>query len=77
MPTVTVVRSMIGLPIRLPDHKEVIRPFHYVELGRLTKAQCEELTMLQHIGHVQLGQLLDGAPLSRVRLVPTETDNAS
>lgn len=72
MAVVTVVRSRVGQSIRLPDLAKPIRPWHFVELTSLTSTQCDVLRELLEKREVQVSQLVDGAPVSYVRLSPSE-----
>lgn len=67
MALITVVRSLVGRVVELPGDVK-IRPWHFVELDELTPEMKAELKALRDQRVVQLGQVLDGAPLSTVKV---------
>ncbi len=72
MPLVTVVRSLVGTTVELPEGI-FIRPWHFVELGELSDRMRGALRVLMASRVVQIGQLRDGAPLSTVDLSKPDT----
>lgn len=73
MAVITVVRNLTCLPLHLAGVHKPVRPWHFTELQGLTSAQCDELSRLQLLKKVQLSQVVDGAPLTTVKLIPTVT----
>lgn len=64
---VTVVRSMVGAIVELPG-PIFIRPWALVEVRELSDEMRAVLKVLIKSRVVQVGQVLNGAPLSDVRL---------
>lgn len=67
MALVTVVRSLVGTTLELPG-EVFVRPWHFVELTELSEDMRVRLRELQASRVVQLGQVLDGAPLPNVKV---------
>lgn len=67
MALVTVVRSLVGVTLELPGER-FVRPWHFVELTELSEDMRVRLRELQASRVVQLGQVLDGAPLPTVKV---------
>jgi len=67
MSLVTVVRSLVGVTVELPG-PIYIRPWHFVELEELSDPMRIRLRELQASRVIQLGQVLDGSPLSSVKV---------
>lgn len=63
----TIVRSLVGASLELPGAVS-IRPWHYVELDKLTTEQVDVLEVYLQARHVQVSQLVDGHPLSSYNL---------
>ena len=65
MGLVTVVRSNVGETLELPGNL-FVRPWHYVEItGPLTAEMSEFVRVLKKARVIQVGQVLDGSPLSK------------
>jgi len=65
---VTVVRSLVGNELPLPDGR-TIRPWCYVEIrGPLDDAMKACVRRLKDEQQVQIGQVVDGAPISNPNL---------
>ena len=67
MALVTVVRSLVGMALQLPDGV-VVRPWHFVELEELSEDMRMTLRALEATRVVQLAQVLDGTPLPVVKV---------
>lgn len=67
MALVTVVRSLVGVTLELPD-QVYVRPWHFVELETLSDDMRIRLRELQASRVVQLGQVLDGSPMPTVKV---------
>lgn len=67
MALVTVVRSLVGITLTLPD-RVYVRPWHFVELEELSGEMRDVLRALDTARVVQLTQVLDGTPLPIVKV---------
>lgn len=67
MALVTVVRSLVGVALELPG-PVFVRPWHFVELGDMSEDMRLRLRELQSARVIQIGQVLDGAPLPTVKI---------
>lgn len=67
MALVTVVRSLVGVTLELPG-PIFVRPWHFVELETLSEDMRVRLRELAASRVVQLGQVLDGAPLPSAKV---------
>ncbi len=67
MALITVVKSLIGQKLDLPGDVS-IRPWAQVELEELSPEMKAELKELRAARKVQIGQVLDGAPLPNVQV---------
>ena len=67
MALVTVVRSLVGITLELPG-PIFIRPWHYVELEAMSDDMVLRLKELRASRVVDLGQVLDGSPLTKIRI---------
>lgn len=63
----TIVRSLVGASLELPG-AVTIRPWHYVELGKLSIEQVDVLEVFLQARHVQVSQLIDGHPMATFNL---------
>lgn len=67
MALVTVVRSLVGATLKLPN-EVYVRPWHFVELEELSQEMRDLLRGLESAHVVQISQVLDGTPLPNARL---------
>lgn len=67
MALVTVVRSLVGVTLKLPG-EVYVRPWHFVELGELSEDMRLCLRELTAARVVQVHQVLDGTPIPTIKL---------